>query len=139
MDLKAFDSASIAEAGIDVEIVDPRDGQKTGIVFKVRGTDSATYRRALAEQSRGALDAKRALTLEELQDQGAILLSKMIAGWEGVRENGAPVPFSEAEALRIVKTYPEIRRQLDVAAQDRRRFFPTSPETSESAPGPQHA
>lgn len=125
-DISALDVTSHSEEGTTVEIVNPKSGDKTGIVISVKGAFSARFQEMIARQKkREAMRQKNAVAraVAEDEDDTSQVLSEVTTGWTGMVENGKDVPFTKAEALRIYERYPVIRGQVLSAVLDVANFI----------------
>ena len=104
---------SLAADGVWVEMEDAR--------FKIRSTDSKTYRKAMTKiakrnQTRLRKDpeAIHEATIEGLAD--GILID-----WQGIEENGQPLPCNDANKRKVLQI-ETIRTFLATEAQDLANF-----------------
>lgn len=125
-DITALDVSSHSEDGVDVPIVNPKTGDKIGLVIKVQGAFSGRFQELMARQKkREALRQKNAVAraLADDEDDTAEVLAEVTMGWTGMVEAGKDVAFSKAEARRIYTQYPVIRGQVLTAAMDVANFI----------------
>lgn len=119
-DLDKNDVGAANEAGFEFELKMPT-GELTGAFIKVRGEQSATVRtyqkkkyneyqmKQTAAKRRGKeyeIDIDEA---EELSVEGCVV---RIIGWRGIAEGGKEVPFTEANATRILTKHDWIKEQV---------------------------
>lgn len=120
MDLGALDVVATSETGIDVVIVNPKTGEATDFVIRVKGIYSKQF---------GELISKAARKLGKQGDSSndtdvmAKVLTQVTLGWKGLTDKGAEVPFS-AEAAERVYANPLIRKQVWEAATNEGNLIP---------------
>ena len=124
MKLSEFDTKTLSNKGVDVELKSLRDNSKTGAFITVLGTDSDAFKDIQIERAREALDRETRglpqLTAEERDEQGIKTLARCTVGWNGIDGLGE---FSQAAAIELYRNYPAIREQVNVAIADRRNFL----------------
>lgn len=105
--------ASLADGGVWVEFEDAR--------FKIRSTDSPTYRRILAAlvKQKGTRVQKDAEALLDVSIEG--LAKAVVIDWENVEENGQPLPCTLENKLKVLEIEP-IRNFIAGEAQDLANF-----------------
>lgn len=138
MDLKRFDSVTLANKGVDMELKDLRTGQPSGAFITLLGMDSDEFKRIRSERARAAIDrasanGSRQPTDEEMDAMAVDGLAALTIGWwfkgdDGMRvdwlmEGKEQVLFSHSEAARIYRAYPAIREQVNVFIAERRNFL----------------
>lgn len=105
MDLANYDLAAKAEAGSEVKILDPVNGEPTDIIITVVGADSKTYRNAVAlaayEYKIGDDDSKMLERLEAVISRQYSTLAACTTGWEGIEIDGKPLEFNRTNALEL--------------------------------------
>lgn len=122
MDISAIKAADVAT----VEILHPVSGEEIGITFDVYGTDSATYRKAVAEIAQRRMNKRQKATSIEAQEQETVeLLAICTAGWSGLEIDGKKPKFSIEAAKEIYadERFRWLREQINVAIAERSRFF----------------
>jgi hypothetical protein len=128
-DLSALDSATLANEGVEIVIVNPRTREKTDIKIRVLGADSEEFRTQAARMRRisemRARSKVAAAVAEDDDDQQlAQLLATCTVGWTGMAEQGELVPFSKAKAIEVYHRFPVIRRQVFEAMMEESNFLP---------------
>lgn len=132
-DLTKNNFSKIAEQGYEFELTMPHDGSGTGAFITVRGDQSpavkAHARRQFNEyQARQATLKRRGkqdeINLEELEEQAVENAVVRIISWKGFLEDGADVPFTKENAVRILTEHSFIREQVMEAAGDLLNFRP---------------
>jgi hypothetical protein len=126
VELSLFDTKTKGNTGVAIELLSLQTGRKSGATITVHGRDSDVYVQCLEERARQLMErAERkepALTSDERIEMGCELLARNTIGWEGLTENGEPIPFSYSRAFALYKMYPAIRRQIDAAIEDDKNF-----------------
>jgi hypothetical protein len=91
--------------GVDIPYGEPEDGKQT--TFKIAYGDNPNYRRKLAKLSAraGAQIAGRTLPPEAAMNLNrAAMAGTVLVGWTNWDDDdGNPIPFSEAEALKTLE------------------------------------
>ncbi len=127
-DLAAFDGLKEAqEAGIDVEIKDPK-GKPIGISIKVAGPDSERQRKAikaLTDQRINSEDLTTA-TADDFENNTIKILAASIISWSPIVLDGADLPCTEENAIRLFSRFAFIRDQIEKKAGRRAGFMTPS-------------
>lgn len=110
-------TADVHEAGSDMEIRHPATGEKTGVFLLLKGVDSKTFRRALAEFNRKGMEKGA-----DRESLGIDLLVAVTEGWRGMKVDGQDKPFSKDAVRKLYVDSPAIRQQADGWIADRRNF-----------------
>jgi len=106
------------------DLADPVTGEPTGIRLRIVGPDSATQARArlkLADELAELADAEGRVSAEAREKARLNNLARCVLGWE-IAEDGAPVPFSQANVLRFLRAAQWVQLQVDGFASDRSAF-----------------
>lgn len=119
---KAPDLRETASAGAWMTVVD-LNGEETDFRIHVRGTDSPEFERIVAQADR-ARKPNKAMSLMEAKRNTLDMLAQMTIGWEGLKDNGRAVPFSQEKAREIYKAHNWLREQVDAFIGDRANFMP---------------
>ena len=134
MDLDKLDTTEAAEAGVWMPVLHPgnntplMDGE-TPCQILVVGTDSSRFRKA----QRAAADRRirggrfRFASAEEQEADTLELLSSCTLDWQAIDMDGAPFPYSKANAKTLYARFGWIRDQVDRYIGDRANFLPPSP------------
>lgn len=142
MDISKINIIKTATEGIDVEIVNPANGEKTDLKIKVTGAMSTAYKDDMVlllaeiedykeqnkvdEKATRKQKAENEIKLNKFDDEiTANFLAKYTIGWSGMEENGKPIEFSIKQAERIYLEYPIIRSQVQRAMMDISNFIKT--------------
>lgn len=112
------------DRGRELELADPVTGKPTGMKLRIAGPDSATQNRArlaladaMAEQAdehgRVSAAVRERLRIESL--------AACVLGWE-ILEEDKPVPFNQANVIRLLRAATWVQAQVDAFAGDRAAF-----------------
>jgi hypothetical protein len=140
MDISKINIVKAATDGIDVDIINPATGKKTDLKIRVIGAMNAAYKDEIfllraeiedfKEQNKLPADvtnkqkAEFDIKVDKFDDDlTAKFLAKYTIGWEGMEENGNPIPFSKEEAQRVYAEYPIILNQIQRAMTDLANFM----------------
>lgn len=129
MDLSNFDTVTRANQGAQCTLKDIRTGKPTDATITLRGMDSEDFQRLKADRARDMAARRESgnytdLTQEEKDDIAIDTLARMTVGWDGLKHEGAPLPFSLSAARDLYRHYPAIREQVNVFIADRANFLP---------------
>ncbi|MEM9765889.1 MAG: hypothetical protein AAF968_25925 [Pseudomonadota bacterium] len=109
------------ERGAWFDLSDPVTGQPTGIRLKIAGPDSETQNRArlrLADDLSEMADADGRVSAEARERARIESLARCVLAWE-VTEDGAPVPHTHANVVRLLRAGHWVQIQVDSFASDR--------------------
>lgn len=112
------------DRGRDFDLLDPVTGKPTGITLRIAGPDSATQARArlqLTDDLAAMLDDEGRVSAANREKARMNSLARCVLGWD-VKEDGAPVPFTHANVLRLLKAAVWVQSQVDGFASDRAAF-----------------
>jgi hypothetical protein len=132
IELSALDTRAGANAGFWLKLRHPvTHALLPGLRLKMLGMDSDRYQAKASEllrrrQEELARGAPQRITPEEHEERARELLAEAVVGWEGVKIDGKVVEFSEARRLEILKRFPWIYEQANLAVVDRGNFLPGS-------------
>lgn len=118
-------NAANQERGRWFVLVHPVSGVETGIRLRIAGPDSATQRRAqlaLADRLAELADDRGRVSAKDRETARQEALAAVILDWEAT-EDGQPVPFNTASALRLIRAALWVEAQLDFFAADRVAFW----------------
>ncbi|MDG3575718.1 hypothetical protein P7F60_04925 [Rhizobium sp. YJ-22] len=123
----SFDLADIQQAndrqnqGAWFDVLHPVTSENTGMRVKIAGPDSEQHRQAriklqnkLAKFKAGSVTGREEASID--------FLANCILDWE-ITEKGQALPFSHANACRILSAGTWIRAQIDAFAGDRSPYF----------------
>jgi hypothetical protein len=127
-DLGALDTRKYAEQGRELQLRHPGTGAALAATLRVRGYDSDAYRLVLEAQQQRRLERlpTHKVTVEDMKADALELHATLIAGWAHIDVDGQPFEYSETNAVALLKRFPWIREQVEVAAADRGKFLPAS-------------
>lgn len=131
-DLGALDTRRGGEQGCELQLKHPASGALLPCWVRVRGYDADSYQKKLQEQQASRLERLpgHKPSVQEINEQSLELAATLVAGWRGVSLDGEPLEYTEAAAVKLLKRFPWIREQVEVAAADRGNFLPGSASSS---------
>jgi len=108
------------EAGAEFQLVDPLTGEKEDAVFKVQGTDSRAWRKALKEQRRANMDAEDI----DFSDHEYLwpLVAAIIIDWRGLKKANKAFKYSEENARWLCQNAPMVVNQIFSFIVNRENF-----------------
>ncbi len=112
------------DRGRDFDLLDPVTGTATGIALRIAGPDSATQARArlrMVDELAEMADSDGRVSAKDREKARLNSLAACVLGWN-VTEDGEPVPFSQANVLRLLKAAQWVQAQVDAFASDRAAF-----------------
>lgn len=96
------------------------------------------YRKVFEQLTKPYTKAIRRGTLSEEKATELIIKSlakSVLLKWEGIKEDGKLVKYSEAEAIRLMTDYPDFRDQIQEIANDLETYKITEDEETEKNSG----
>lgn len=120
-----------SETPFDVEYIKP-DGTGSGVILKVLGSNSAKVTEATnrllndrrkREANLAALTGQDFTPIESDIEFGHLATAVKLVGWTGIVE-----PYTEANALLLVKTNPHLAKQVNDAANGVGNFLQLKPK-----------
>lgn len=126
VDLSQFDALTRnQEEGIDVDILHPVTGDELGIKIRVAGVDSERFRRArhAVQEKRIQRRSVKRQTPAEIDEENLSSLAQCIISWSGVVIDGKAIELTHDSAVDVLRRYPFLRDQVDVAVGDRAGFM----------------
>lgn len=108
------------DRGREFELHDPVTGQPTGIRLRIAGPDSATQNRArlqLSDDLAEMADPTGRVSAADREKLRIKCLAACVLGWE-IEEEGQPVPFSQANVIRLLNA-AWVQAQVDDFASNR--------------------
>lgn len=127
-DLSAFDGLKEAqEAGIDIELKDP-SGQPIGVSIRVAGPDSERQRKVMKALTNERINNEdlATATAEDIEVNTLKILAASVISWSPIVLDGADLPYSEENAIRLFTRFPFIREQVEKKAGKRTGFMKRS-------------
>lgn len=119
MELASLCTADAHEQGATIEVAHPVTGDKTDVRIVIRGVDSPSFRK-ITREHRKKMSEKGAE--DRLEEMSCDMLAALTIGWQGITQNGEPVPFSVDAVRALYINSPAIRAQVDAFVIDRRNF-----------------
>lgn len=106
------------------EVIHPLDGP-TGFKITLASAEHPATKRAIREALDRRMRTKGAPSLDEDEAEGIKILVARTLGWEGLEDDGEPVPFTPeaAQALYSQDGHLWLRKQLMAALGDETLFF----------------
>lgn len=128
MDIDRFNTVTLANSGVEIELNDLRTGKGCGAFVRILGSDSTTFQQLKTERGRAIsqrLEETGAdqITAAEMDNITAEMLAGCTIGWRGLESKGEPLPFSFEAAKELYRNYPAIRDQINRAVGDRTNFL----------------
>ncbi|MEI4473578.1 hypothetical protein [Frigidibacter sp. MR17.24] len=128
MDLASFDLAADASRGAELHLQNPitleplftEDGQP--ITIRLLGGESREFRAAASDLLKAA---KGKLSIEAGEARSAELLSKITVAWSNIVFDGETLDCTPANAARLYRARPWIRKQVDEFVADVGNFSGT--------------
>jgi len=114
MEFDSLATATIHEAGAEVNILSPVDGSPTDFFITIQGTDSKEWRRQKKMQATRIIEAKASDSLDSLDYDlmDAESLAAITLGWRGIANKGKEYKFTKANAIELYKNAPNVVEQL---------------------------
>lgn len=119
-----LDNAADQNKGLNLDLVNPFTGEKTGMTFRIVGPDSATARRArleLADELAEVADTDGVVKAEDRERARLNCLAKLVIDWTVNEDDDKPVPFNTRNVLILLRVL-WVHEQVDSFAGDRRNF-----------------
>ena len=108
------------DRGREFDLLDPVEGNPTGVKLWIVGPDSETAHRArlaLSDELAEMSDHTGMVSAENREKARLNCLARHVLRWE-IEEDGKPVPFSTANLLRLLRVH-WVQEQVDAFAADR--------------------
>ncbi len=127
-DFATRDVAAKAEAGAELDVLDPVTGESVGVTITLAGADSAVHRKATATISKRRMASmkgfrNKGFDPEKLDAESVEVLAACTLGWRGVVVDGAPLPCSRDNAIMLYTRFPWLREQVDQFVSDRSAYL----------------
>jgi len=106
-------------------------GDDKPVTWTVVGTYSGRYRKALDAQAdkRFRSRSRQPDDLDQIREDSIDLVADCSLAWDGFYDNGQPLAFSKASAVKVLKLAPWIREQVERAMDDHAGFSRLSSES----------
>lgn len=132
MDLATLNLTPSADAGAQMTVMHPvtdeplltTDGDE--VTIQLVGSDSTVMRDEMKRRATKFLNKKQSrkrIDVDESIRESAETLAACTTGWFGISENGALVPFTRENVVRIFMKYDWLRQQVDNFVSERGNFF----------------
>ena len=127
-DFATRDSAAKAEEGAELKVVDPLTGDGVGVFITLAGADSAVHRKASATITKRRVNKAKGFRSQmfdpEVADAESIeVLAVCTLSWKGVIVDGAPLPCSRDNAIKLYTRFPWLREQVETFISDRSAYL----------------
>ena len=131
IDLSTIDTIKKSNEGFDVRIYHPGTNEDLDIIIRVLGKDSDEYQKVsrahskkrMAKLSKSGFRSNTSIPLEEVEQDGLLLLAACTKSWSGVVIDGTELICSADNALMVYERFPWIKEQIDSAIGDRANFI----------------
>ena len=122
LDLSGFDFKKFAEAGIELQLINPVDGKPLEAFISIKGEDSSEWREALLTNAK-AVNPEVDQSADDQQRKMAFSLAAITTGWSGISEKEEAIEYSKDAAMALYFQYDWIANQVYIALRDRERFL----------------
>lgn len=138
MDLSAFDTSDLANAGAVLELRDPTgnpvlqdDGKPVTITLLGEDSDVVTQasNRNANQFLRGTAAGGQAVTAEMSKTNEINKFASATVSWNGIVVDGEALKFSADAAKALYRRFPWIRDQVRIFIADRANFMKASPKS----------
>lgn len=125
-DLSKIDPEGDANAGFDLVLRHPVDGNELDVVIRILGHDSTAFSETQLKQRRSYFNRAEPLSPEEAEkatyDEAMELLVACTVGWKGLAWEGKDLPFSKENAEMVYRARKWIKLQVENAVLTRANF-----------------
>jgi hypothetical protein len=120
MEIKQLATVERHEAGMEFQLVNQVTGEKEDAVFKVKGTDSKSWREASKAQRRKYQDEESI----DFVDHEYLwpMVASVIISWDNLNKGGEPFEYSEENAQWLCENSPIVVSQIFAFIVDRDNF-----------------
>lgn len=127
-DFASRDVAAKAEEGAELEVLDPVTGEAVGVYIVLAGADSSVHRKATASLSKRRLNGQKGFRNkgwdpEKMEAESIEILAACTLSWKGVLVDGAPLPCSRDNAIKMYTRFPWLREQVEQFISDRSEYL----------------
>ena len=127
-DFASRDVAAKAEEGAELEVLDPVTGEAVGVYITLAGADSAVHRKAAVNASKRRLNSQKGFRnkgfdLEKMQEESIEIFAACTLSWRGVQVDGALLPCSRDNAIKMYTRFPWLREQVEQFIGDRSAYL----------------
>jgi hypothetical protein len=116
MEISDLYTVEAHEAGSEMRVLSPSNGDDTNFYIRLMGPDSKQYREAVR--------TFQMQLLEKVKGADIDLLVAVTKGWRGLKDKKKDVVFSPEAAKDLYTNAPFIASQIDRYIADRRNFTP---------------
>jgi len=131
-DFANLETASIANKGVEIELMHPATSQPTGGFLTLLGTDSDVYRSVLRKQVNARMAREQAAkargakvpadTMEDLERMGLEQIHAVTVGWRGISVGGVDFAYEPGRVAEFYERWPWAIEQAREAINDRANF-----------------
>lgn len=127
-DLDCFDTRTLSEEGVEMELKALKTGRGSGAYIKLLGMDSERFMSIVDERAREITErASRSITTDytptERMERTADLCARCTIGWRGLAKGGVDITHSVQAARQLYLDYPAIRDQVNEFIGERSNFI----------------
>lgn len=127
-DFAARDVAAKAEEGAELEVLDPVTGEPVGVYITLAGADSSLHRKATATITKRRLNGQKGFRAkgfdpEKVEAESIEILAACTLSWKGVVVDGAALPCSRDNAIKMYTRFPWLREQVEQFIGDRSAYL----------------
>ena len=127
-DFASRDVAAKAEEGAELEVLDPVTGEAVGAYITLAGADSVVHRQAVANISKRRFNNQKGFRNkgfdpERMEAESIEILAACTLSWKGVTLEGAALPCSRDNAIKMYTRFPWLREQVEAFISDRSEYL----------------
>ena len=127
-DFASRDVAAKAEEGAELEVLDPVTGEAVGAYITLAGADSVVHRKAVANISKRRFNNQKGFRNtgfdpERMEAESIEILAACTLSWKGVTLEGAALPCSRDNAIKMYTRFPWLREQVEAFISDRSEYL----------------
>ena len=128
IDFASRDVAAKAEEGAELEVLDPVTGEAVGAYITLAGADSVVHRKAVANISKRRFNNQKGFRNkgfdpERMEAESIEILAACTLSWKGVTLEGAALPCSRDNAIKMYTRFPWLREQVEAFISDRSEYL----------------
>lgn len=127
-DFASRDVAAKAEEGAELEVLDPVTSEAVGVYIVLAGADSSVHRKATANLTKRRINGQKGFRAkgfdpEKAEAESIEILAACTLSWKGVQVDGAPLPCSRDNAIKMYTRFPWLREQVEQFISDRSEYL----------------
>ena len=127
-DFATRDVAAKAEVGAELEVLDPITSEPVGAYITLAGADSTIHRKAAANVSKRRFNSQKgfrskSFDVEKMEAESIEILAACTLSWKGVTLEGAALPCSRDNAIKMYTRFPWLREQVEAFISDRSEYL----------------